>query len=73
MAEILPDGGIKILRMVNTLDERSIDFTIIQASEFNLICGACQNIVIYKKPYITSPQVNILMSWGTMVQYYEKQ
>lgn len=75
LAEILPDGSIKILRLikenVETL-ERTIDFTIIQTPEFNLICGNCGNTVIYKRPIISQPQVNIMTTWGTMLQFYEK-
>lgn len=74
LAEILPDGSIKVLRMSKITEslERIVDFTIIQANEFNLICGTCMNIVIYRRPITALPQVNIMNAWGTMLTHYEK-
>jgi hypothetical protein len=75
----MPDGSIKILRMqvtrldeTNEIIEKTIEHTIIQAKEFNLICGTCQNVVIYRQqPVMQLPQPSILTTWGTMIQYYE--
>lgn len=66
LAEVLPDG-VKVIRSMNG----SIDFTLIKAQEYTLGCGACGNTVIYKKPKTFLPQVNILMTWGTMLHHYE--
>lgn len=67
LAELIP-GGLKIIRSVD--EERTVDYTIVHASEFSLICGNCNNVVLYKKPLIINPQVNILMAWGTIMNYY---
>lgn len=75
LAEILPNGDIKILRMIKEDRETFlpvIDFTIVRASEFQLLCGHCGNVVIYKQPIIKNSQVNIMLAWGTIQNYYEK-
>jgi hypothetical protein len=65
LGEIVP-GGVKIIRSMNGL----IDFTIIKADEYQLFCGTCGNVVIYRQPIVVRPQVNILTAWGTIQQYY---
>lgn len=73
LAEILPDGNIKVLRMVKDDGyETKIDFTLIKSKEFEMSCGACGNPVLYKQPIHLNPSFNILTAWGTMQTYYAK-
>lgn len=67
LANILPNGDIKVVRFT---PNQEIDFTIIRAKEFSLICGDCQNVIVYREPKLISPQVNIMLTWGTMLSYY---
>lgn len=78
LCDILADGSIKILRMqttkldeTNEIIERSIESTIIHTKEFTITCGDCNNVVFIQQPVVLLPQVNIMNTWGTMVQYYE--
>ncbi len=78
LAQILPNGDISILRSMEALgnsfgEREQKSYTIIRTQEYSLICGNCNNVVVYKTlPKIpTISTVNILNAWGTMMAYYE--
>lgn len=67
LAELTPEG-IKVIRSVNG----SIDYTVIQANDFSIVCGNCHNVVVYRQQFVALPQVNILDTWGTIYTHYAK-
>jgi hypothetical protein len=66
LAEVY-EHGVKILRNNNG----TIDFTIIKAREFEIICGKCQGTVAYRSEPSVVGYSNIVNSWGTIMGYYE--
>ena len=71
LAEVAPNGDIKIIRMTKEDEGKTqIDFTVIQATDYNMLCGNCGNVVFYKRIYQASPAMNIMNSWGTIMTYY---
>lgn len=70
LAEIMPDGGVKILRS-NPYQQ---DFTIIHGQQFSVSCGKCNTIVFYKQPKILDNQItrdliitNTMTFYGTFI------
>ncbi len=48
LAEVLPDGGIKVMRNHPGMNQ----YTIIHGKEFQVACGKCGNIAFYKYPKV---------------------
>ncbi len=72
LAELTSDG-LKIIRSIDEEVDGQVDYTLIRATEFDLICGNCLSVVLYKRPQVTimAPQVDITLAWGTIKTYYE--
>lgn len=67
LADIQEDGGIKVMR-----NQGTVDSTLIYAEEYQIRCGDCLNIAVYKsKPVIYAKPTDITLMWGTILTYYE--
>lgn len=72
LANILDNGDIKINRLSQEGDNSIIDSTIIRGSHLSIVCGDCQNSIVYRVIKPVTPQLNVVNMWGTIFNYYVK-